>query len=140
MSVKRAAHKKVGRRPQWYPALPTSVKGVSVLKIRALPDPRAGAPALPRPPPVTGWLADARRGCHIGSMESFAARRRAEDRRRPDDRRRDVVRVPVEHRTGTDPRGGAQRRGRQGGDRVGCRAPPPRPDRGGTGGVGGERL
>jgi len=83
------------------------------LKIRALPDLRAGAPALPRPPHVTGWLAEARRGCHIGSMESFADRRRAEDRRDPDDRRRDVVRVPVEQRTGSDRRGGLERRGSQ---------------------------
>src|SRR5260370_28750678 len=106
MSVKRAAHKKVGRRPQWYPPLPTSGKGVSVLKIRALPDPGAGAPALPRPPHVTGWLAEARRGGHIGSMESFADRRRAEDRRDPDDPRRDLVRAGrAAHPLGPPPRG-----------------------------------
>jgi hypothetical protein len=46
-------------------------------------------------------------------MESFADRRRAEDRRAPDDRRRDVVRVPVEQRTGTDRRGELERRGSQ---------------------------
>ena len=83
------------------------------MKIRALPDLGAGAPALPPPPHVTGLLAEVRRGCHIGSMESFADRRRAEDRRDPDDRRRDVVRVPVEQRTGTDRRGGLERRGSQ---------------------------
>jgi hypothetical protein len=46
-------------------------------------------------------------------MESFADRRRAEERRGPEDRRRVVVRVPVEQRTGTDRRGETARRGSQ---------------------------
>jgi hypothetical protein len=46
-------------------------------------------------------------------MESFADRRRAEERRGPEDRRRVVVRVPVEQRTGADRRGETERRGSQ---------------------------
>jgi hypothetical protein len=46
-------------------------------------------------------------------MESFADRRRAEERRSAEDRRRGVVHVPVEQRGGTERRGGVERRGSQ---------------------------
>lgn len=83
------------------------------MKIRARSDPQAGPCAHPRPPHAKGLLAEARRECHIGSMEMFGDRRRAEDRRGPEERRRVVVRVPVEQRAGTDRRGGAERRAAQ---------------------------
>jgi hypothetical protein len=79
------------------------------LEIRARPAARAGR----RPRPEPGTLAEARPGCHIGSMESFADRRRAEERRGPEDRRRVVVHVPVEQRGGAERRGGVERRGSQ---------------------------
>lgn len=83
------------------------------MKIRARPALWAGARARAGPPHPRGLLAEARHGCHIGSMEAFGDRRRAEDRRGPEDRRRGVVRVPVEQRAGTERRGGAERRGSQ---------------------------